>query len=593
MAGKDKSNGFLAALRSGIRPYRGQVAFGLSAVVICAALEVTGPMLLKSGVDSLRAGSPIAWLYGFSGLIVTVAAISGVFRFFMRKVLIGASRLVESDIREGFFRHLLNLSPSFFDLHHTGDLMARSTEDVERLRMVLGPALMQSTNTLLTLGFSSVMMFYLDVKLALLVLLLAPLIGGLVLAIARYLHRANLRQQEVYGELTTMVQENISGIRVVKAFVREDSEAARFRELSLRYFRRSLTVARLDALFMPTLSLIVGLGVVGIVWIGGRQAALGQISLGSFIAFMSYLSLMTWPMMALGWTTHLYQRGKASYHRLQQIQELPEQFSVEPSQVIANDAAPKVQAPEISFCNIRFRYREEGAWVFDDLNLKLPAGSTVAVVGRTGSGKSTLVRLLARLYQPQSGVILLDGDPWDGLPVEQLRKLIGYVDQTPFLYSATIRENICFGLDSPNESAMVAAARTACFDQDVEGFPERYETRIGERGVTLSGGQQQRLSLARALVMDTPMLILDDCLSAVDAKTEREILNRLKESLKGRTTLFVTHRLAAAERADAVALIGSGRVEEFGSHAELMALDGEYARMYRRQTLVEEIGEML
>jgi ATP-binding cassette subfamily B protein len=601
------NTGFLSSLAAAAKPYRGQLAFGLTAAAVTSALEVVSPMILKSGVDLLRSGRPVGWLYGFAGLLVLVAAVGGVFRFYMRKVVISVSRLVESDLRENFFRHLLALSPSFFDRNHTGDLMARATDDVERVRLTAGPGLLYSVNTGLVMLFSSVMMFYLDPVLAAMVLLLAPLIGGTVLAVARRLYRANLRQQEVYGELSSQVQENISGFRVVKAFVREVNESARFGEVCGRYLKRSLKVARLDAVFMPTLALLVGVGVIGILYVGGTRVITEKMTLGELVAFMSYLTLMTWPMVALGWVTHLYQRGGASHVRLRQILSEREQFgsgeyqvSSDKNQESRTDLTSQridAKAPEIEYRRVNFRYRDEGPDVLADLNLTIPSGSTVAIVGRTGSGKSTIVRLLARLYHPQAGEILIDGERWDKLPAEELRARIGYVDQQPFLYSATIRDNICFGADPPklgriDDPAMTAAAYTACFDDDVAGFPDGYDTRIGERGVTLSGGQQQRLALARALLADTPILVLDDCLSAVDADTEQRIIERLAERLEGHTTLLVTHRLAAAELADSIAVIAGGRVAESGSHDDLIARDGLYAAMYSRQMLEEEIGAL-
>jgi len=555
--------------------------------------EAMSPMLLKWGIDALQAGRPDAWLYLLSGAIVLVAAIGGLFRFWMRDVIVGTSRWIECDLRESFFTHLLKLPPIFFDRNHTGDLMARATDDVERVRMVLGPALLYAVNTNLTILFSGVMMFWVDFRLALILLILAPVVGATMLWVARALHKANLRQQETYGALTTVVQENVSGIRVIKSYAREDYETNRFAKVCKTYFQRSLRVAQLQALMFPLITCLIGFGIAAILWIGGKQVAAKEISLGSFIAFNGYLAIMTWPMIALGWVVHLYQRGAASHRRLTQVFEEEEQFDdlktlgSSQSQHIIPDGAP-----EIRFDSINFRYRPEGPDVLQNISFILPAGLTLAIVGQTGSGKSTIARLLTRLYEPQSGSISIAGVDWSSFSIEELRNVVSYVDQTPFLFSETIEGNIKFGKPEATDTQMEAAAYTACFDKDIEQFPDRYRTRIGERGVTLSGGQQQRLTLARALVTDAPVLLLDNSLSAVDANTEAEIIRRLRERTSGRTLLFITHRLAAAEMADLAAVIENGRLIEFGPPADLIAAGGVYARMYRRQRLAREIEEL-
>lgn len=519
------------------------------------------------------------------------AGISGFFRFVMRDRVIGASRHVESDLRQGFFQHLISLAPSFFDRRHTGDLMARATEDIERVRMVLGPALLYSVNTVLIIGFSAVMMFALDKTLALLVLALAPVIGITVFSVSRVMHRANLRQQETYGELTNHVQENLTGIRVIKAFVREEAESRKFREVCDKYLKRSLDVVRAQSLFMPLLGMLIGLGTAGILWVGGSRIVQGTLTLGEFIAFMGYLSLMTWPMIALGWVTHLYQRGSASYKRLEDILSESPQFGKNEGSAPAEDFNP-AEAPEIEFRDLNMRYRDTGDPVLKNINLVVAPGSTLAVVGQVGSGKSSLVRVLSRLYAPESGYILVGGIRWDEMNITELRRMIGYVDQTPFLFSSTIRNNITLGLTGASDEQVKSAARLACFDPEAEEFPDGYETLIGERGVTLSGGQQQRLTLARALMTGSPVLILDDSLSAVDADTEAKILSNLSQRPKGCTTLFVTHRLAAAESADLIAVMENGSIVELGSHDELVLARGHYYSMHRRQRLADELGSM-
>ena len=667
---------YLSTLISRLKPYRTRLILGLSAAALAAAFEILSPMLLRSGVNALQENKPVGWLYSFSGLIIMAAIIGGFFRYEMRSIVIGVSRFIESDIREGFFSHLLSLAPSFFDRNLTGDLMARSTDDIDRVRMVMGPALLYSVSTLLTLIFSAIMMFILDARLAFLVLLLAPVIATVVLAVAGRLHRLNLHQQEVYGKLQAHVQENLTGIRVVKSFVREAYESRKFVEVCLHYFKCSMDVVKVQAMFMPVLTLLIGLGIVMILFVGGQRTASGTITLGDFIAFMSYLSLMTWPMIAIGWVTHLYQRGGASHRRLEDIFSVNEQFDSsshaaasnpfsqsrnvsDTGQVLPVEREPHITAPTIIYRNIGFRYNYDTPDVFRGLNLTIPSGSTLAIVGRTGSGKSTLLRLLARLYEPQDGEILFSprppltpppetggGNPintppplcgggikgggaisnkhlsphltnikggratnnnhcspisadgnegsirWDSLPVEHLRRMIGYVDQTPFLFSATIHDNISFGKPNATDEEIEIAARLACFDSDIEEFPDGYQTRIGERGVTLSGGQQQRLTIARALIAESPILALDDALSAVDTSTEAEIIGNLSSQDFGRTVLIITHRLAAAERADKIAVLENGKVIEFGAHLELIDIKGKYAAMYHRQRISDELGAM-
>ncbi len=582
------SSVYLRNLAEAARPYNRRLIIGLIATVFASVAESSSPMLLKFGIDALQASKPNSWLWGIAGLIVLVSAIGGIFRFQMRDVIIGVSRWVEADIREKFFKHLLRLPPAFFDKNHTGDLMARATSDVERIRMVVGPGLLYTANTQLTLFFSAIMMFYVDYKLALMLLLLTPLVGGAVLWIARLLHKANMRQQEVYGELTTVVQENVSGSRIIKSYAREDYEAERFTEVCKRYFTRSLKVAQLQAFMFPLITFLIGVGVAGILWIGGTHVAEGSMTLGDFIAFMGYLSLMAWPMIAIGWVVHLYQGGSASNIRLNQIFDVPRQFV--PIEIDGkSDRRRSEQVPEIAFEGVNFRYRPEGPDVLTDVSFVIPSGKTVAVVGQTGSGKSSVARLLVRLYEPQLGKITIDGKNWDDVPVEQLRAGVAYVDQTPFIFSTEIDSNLRLGKPDATAEEIADAAHTACFDRDVEEFPEQYRTIIGERGVTLSGGQQQRLTVARALLIDAPVLVLDDALSAVDTDTEAEIISRLKRSKTVRTTLLITHRLAAAEAADFVVVLEKGKIVEFGAPEDLLTLNGVYAEMYKRQRLSEEI----
>ena len=583
---------FPKRLLRGLHPYKKKLIIGICASGVAAAFDVVSPMLLKEGIDNLQTNQSTSVLLILTGVLILAAGVGGVFRFYMRDLIITTSRFFESDLRTNFFSHLLGMSPGYYDKSHTGDLMTHTTEDIERVRMVVGPALLYAFNTVLIMTFSGTMMFILDKVLAMWILLLAPLIGTSVFLVARKLHRANILQQETYSILTSNVQEDITGMRVIKAFVREESKAELFDEICREYFKRSLVVAKMQSIFMPLLAMLIGLGTVGILWVGGQRIALDLMTLGEFVAFMSYLSLMTWPMIALGWLTHMYQRGKASDQRLQKILSLEPQFTQEERGTSSSERENQSDAntaPEIKFDSVTFQYSDNEPLVLSDINITIPAGSTAAIVGKVGSGKSSLVRLLPRLYSPQSGKILIDGKNWEQFPVTELRKQIGYVDQTPFLFSASLRENICIGKVGATDAEVVAAAEAACFATEIEDLPNGYDTIIGERGVTLSGGQQQRLTLARALLMDPPILVLDDALSAVDTDTEARILVNLKSRLKGRTTLFVTHRLAAAEQAGIILVLKNGKLAEVGSHKELLAANGLYTSMFRRQRLADEL----
>jgi len=568
------------------RPYHSKLLLGLAATVLASVAETAGPMLLKAGIDGIQASAGFRALTLTAGAILLVALIGSLFRFWMRDLIIVVSRWIESDLREGFFRHLLRLPPAFFDRNQTGDLMARATDDIERIRMAAGPALLYAVNTQLTILFSLAMMFYLNVKLAALVLLLAPLVGGAMLAIARALHTANLRQQETYGRMTSRIQENIAGLRVIKSYTREAFESVRFEGVAREYFSRSLVVARWQALMFPMIGTLIGLGIAGIVWIGGRQTAAGAFSLGGFVAFMSYLSVMTWPMIALGWVIHLYQRGSASHQRLETVMAEAPQFEPTVSEVREKPSDP---SGGICFQGIGFRYRDDLPPVLDGFDLTIEPGTLLVLVGATGSGKSSIARLLARQYRPESGKIFLTGRPIDTLPIDDYRRNLAVVEQVPFLFSTTIRDNVRYGNRNATDKEVVNALDIAGLSGEVQAFPNSINTVIGERGITLSGGQQQRLALARALVRKAPILLLDDALSAVDTETEKNILDRLALEEAHRTIIFITHRLAVAERASKVAVLAEGKIVEAGSHSELMALDGHFAALYRLQRLRSEL----
>ncbi|MFN3821851.1 MAG: ABC transporter ATP-binding protein, partial [bacterium] len=502
--------------------------------------------------------------------------------------------------------------PSFFDRHYTGDLMSRATDDIERVRMVVGPALLYLLNTQLTALFSLAMMFVISPRLAIIFLLLMPLVGGSVLLIARALYWVSLHQQEAFGWLSTLIQESLSGIRVIKSFTREDFQNFRFKESLNDYYRKNLKVVRLQALMMPIIGFLIGIGIAAILYWGGIQVAKGVITLGSFIAFMGYLSLLTWPMIALGWVIHLYQRGSASYARIKYIFQHSPQFNIdnESEHFVKEDRMSDresivknlVNSPiAVEFKGLSFRYSPESRWILKDFNLAIPNGSVVALVGKTGSGKSTVGRILVRLYDPEDGEVLIGGVRWDTITVEQLRTIITVAEQNPFIFSATIEENLRIAHPNADEKDLKEALLLAEF-REVEHFPEGIKTIVGERGITLSGGQQQRLALARALLTRSPILLLDDALSAVDSETEKRIWDNLwsfflryrpklrrQEGLFPKTIILITHRLSVAEKADIIAFLENGKIAEIGSPRELLERKGLYAQFSDLQRLKAEL----
>ncbi|MBC8465445.1 ATP-binding cassette domain-containing protein [bacterium] len=454
---KTSKTSYIKALAQSLYPYRVKLSWGLASAGMAAAFDVAGPILLKIGIDFLQQSESIGWLYISTRSILLAAALAGFFRYFGRLNVISVSRFAECDIRNTFFNHFLKLSPTFYDQNQTGDMMARATEDLERVRMVLGPALLYIVNTILILIFSAIMMFMLDSIMACVVIGLAPILAIVVFFVAKRLHEANIEQQTAYSSLSSQVQENLSGFRVVKAFVREDHESRKFADVCHEYFLKSMKVAKVQALFMPLLGTIVGFGIAAILWMGGNRIVLGEMTLGSFIAFMSYLSLMTWPMIALGWMTHLYQRGGASHFRIKEMLKIPPQFDSEG----INKSIENAFAPEIVFNEVTLTYENRNTETLSKVSLTIKSNSTIAIVGQVGSGKSSLVRLIPRLYEPNEGNILLNGTDIKDLCVDDLRKSVGYVDQSLFLFSASIRENIAKGrieasLEEIIQSAIVA-----------------------------------------------------------------------------------------------------------------------------------------
>ncbi|HVP39261.1 MAG TPA: ABC transporter ATP-binding protein [Candidatus Saccharimonadales bacterium] len=576
-----------------LRPYRGRMLVGALALAGANLLGLLQPWVLRHAVDTVARWIPggglrlapgsraAAALLRDAGWILALAAAGGACRFAMRYLMIGVSRECERDLRADYFKHLLRLSPAYYQKIRVGDLMSRGTNDLSAVRMLWGPGVMQSLQTLVTFATGVFLMLRISPKLTLLALIPLPLLSVVMARVGGTIHNRFEEIQAHLGRMSTKVQENLAGVRVVKAYVRERDEIAAFERLNAEYVQRNLRLIRIIGFFYPLFGLLSGAGGAVVLWVGGHEVIAGRLSLGSFVAFNSYLLMMAWPMMALGWVVNLFQRGTASMGRIVEVLDVQPDIVDRPG---AGRDRPLTGA--IRFERVSFRYSPEGPWVLRDIDLEIPAGRTVAVVGPTGSGKSTLLALLPRLREASEGRVLLDGQDVREVPLAALRAAFGWVPQDTFLFSETLRENIRLG--GEDHSAEEAAER-AHLGPDLETFPKGLETVIGERGITLSGGQKQRTALARAVARRPRILVLDDAFSAVDTHTEEAILGKLAPFMAGRTTLIVSHRVSTVRGADHIVVLDRGRIVEQGGHNELLARDGLYAGLARRQRLLEEL----
>lgn len=557
------------------------------------------PWLLGAAVDVLREPQRHTLLGPLCAAIVGAALVQGVFRYLMRRDIIGASRHIEFDLRGALFAHLLRLSPSWYDRSRTGDIMTRASSDLEAVRQVVGPAFMYSSNTILIVSSSLVLMWLIDVRLTVYALLPLTGLSVVVRVLGRVVHERTLQAQEQESRVAARVQETLAGMRVVQSYAQEDHELGAFQDEGRELVRRNLSLVRVWGLFFPSMALIVGAGAILTLWIGGQQVVRGVITLGDFVAFNAYLMRLTWPMISIGWVLNLLERGAASMTRIQAIL----------------DSAPEIASPaeplrlgkmrgEIELRGVTFAYAT-GDPVLQNIDLHIRAGETLALVGPTGAGKSTLLALVARLYEVGGGELRVDGHDVRRLSLEWLRQGIGMVPQETFLFSDTLAANIAFGEagavavnhgpgDEPDDpqalqSRLRTAAEVAQLSEAVQRFPQGFETVLGERGITLSGGQKQRAAIARALLRDPAILLLDDCLSSVDTYTEEEILKRLRGIMRQRTTLIVSHRVSTVRSADRVVVLDAGRIVELGTHNELLARGAYYAALVEKQMLREEL----
>jgi ATP-binding cassette subfamily B protein len=569
-------------------PYLKRYRWGFAAGAVCIILSNGAwaglPRVIGNAAQSLEGGVTRHKLLIFALQVLALAAVRGIFLFLTRWVVIGISRDIEFDLRNDLFAHLETLSYSYYQRMRTGDIMARVTNDLNAVRMLMGPAIMYSANTLV---FTTAALWFMvgnSPKLTFYAFLPLPVISIVIQYFGRRIHERFERIQAMFSDISARAQENFSGARVIRAYVQEEAEIESFETANQEYVARSLKLVRLMGMLWPTLELMLGLALVLVLWMGGREVLHGHMKIGAFTAFNIYMMQLTFPIIALGWVINIFQRGTASLVRLNEIlQEQPE---------IKDDVEARERnvEGEIEFRGLSFEY--EGKRVLHDLNLRIPAGSSMAIVGPTGSGKTTLVNLIPRIYDAEPGMVLVDGRPIREFSLASLRRSIGFVPQETFLFSDRIRENIALGVESATEQEIQDAANAADVAGDIEGFPEQYQTMVGERGITLSGGQKQRAALARALIRNPRILILDDALSSVDTHTEDKILNHLRDVMQGRTTIFISHRVSTVRNADRIAVLHDGRIVELGTHDELLALNGYYSDLYNKQLLEEELAEV-
>jgi len=578
--------------------YRRSFALGLVCTALSTAMSLTAPWVLKHAVDDLTLGVTMAKLQLYAGLVVGLALVGGWFRFLMRRILIGASRHIEYDLRNAFFAHLQRLPPAYFHANRTGDLMSRATNDLNAVRMMIGPAVMYSANTLIVFAVALALMLRIDTRLTLVALIPLPFVSVSVRYFGAAIHRRFERIQAQLSDLSAVTQEALAGVRVVRAYRQESAELDRFRAANHEYVHRNLGLIRLQGMFYPGLGLLLGIGGLLVLWLGSREVMGHRMTIGEFVAFNAYLGMLTWPMIAFGWVINMLQRGSASWKRMLEV--MSEAPAVSDSRAGTAFREPAEIRGAIEIRNLTFRYN--GRPILRDVSLSVAPGHTLAIVGATGSGKSTLINLLPRLWEPPPGTVFIDGVDVGEIPLHVLRGAIGFVSQEPFLFSESISDNVAFGVSAPtshaaapgteaDEHTVGGASAVARLDKDVAGFPAGYDTLVGERGITLSGGQKQRTALARAVMTDPRILILDDALSAVDTYTEEEILSRLRRVMQQRTSIIVSHRISTVREADQIVVLGDGQILERGSHAELVARNGVYAEMCRTQMLEEELQE--
>jgi ATP-binding cassette subfamily B multidrug efflux pump len=579
----------LLPLRPYLKKYRRSYIWGGICVLLMNAAWVLVPPIVGRAIDDMRhAGVSLHKIGTLAILLLLVSGTKAIFQFLIRWGLIGVSREIEFDLRNDLFRHLEGLSHSFYQRTRTGDIMARATNDLNAVRMLLGPGFMYTANTVVFTAFALGFMLHISHRLTFYAFLPLPIVSIIIQYFGRQIHERFERIQAMFSEISARAQENFSGVRIIRAYAQEQAEIASFETANREYISRSLTLVRLMGMLWPTLETMLGLAIVLVLWLGGREVLLGRMTVGQFTAFNTFMVQLTWPVIALGWVINIFQRGTASLRRIHQL--MMEQPEIADAPNMPAQPSEEHFGGDIEFRNLNFSYN--GTPVLHNINLRIPAGSSLAVVGPTGSGKTTLVSLIPRIYDAEAGSVLIDNKPVREYPLAMLRRNIGFVPQETFLFGETIRENIAFGVQDASDQDVQWAAEAASIASEIEDFPEHYKTIVGERGITLSGGQKQRTAIARALIRNPRILVLDDALSSVDTQTEDKILNQLREMMQGRTTIFISHRVSTVRNADRIAVLHGGHIVELGTHEELISRNGYYSELYNKQLLEEELAEV-
>ena len=568
--------------------YKKKLLAGVIFILLSNAGTVYIPLLVKDAINELTGSVIAVRLINIAILIVAASLFAGIFRFFIRQTIIVVSREIEFDLRYDFWNHIQKLPLRYFQNNSTGNIMAHATNDINAVRSYLGPAVMYSTDTIIRFIYVISLMISLNLSLTIYSLIPLPLLSYLVYKVGKLIHERFTLIQEQFSAMTTKAQENFSGIRAIKSYVREINENKEFEYLNQEYLKRNMSMVKIQALLQPILFLITGVSIIVVIWIGGGQVISGTTSLGDIAAFIAFLGMLIWPMIAFGWVINMIQQAEASMKRLNKIFHEP--YEIQDSE--STDPSINEIKGEIEFQNVSFRYNENLPWVLKNIDFKIPVGSTTAIMGYTGAGKTSFINLIPRLYDATEGQVLIDGHAVESIPLETLRKNIGMVQQESFLFSDSVINNISYGLRDTDKKTIEEISRIAHFDSDVESFPNGYDTIVGERGITFSGGQKQRASLARALSIDPKILILDDSFSAVDTNTEEEILKNLRIYMKNRTSIIISHRISTVKDADQIIVLSGGKIAEKGTHDELVALNGIYADLHFKQLLEKELEEI-
>lgn len=568
--------------------YKKKLALGVVFILISNIAQVFIPIFLKEGIDGIQQNVSYSKLFEYGLLIVAAALVAGVFRFLIRQTIIVVSREIEYDLRQDFWAHIQKLPYRYFQNNSTGNIMAHATNDISAVRMYVGPAVMYSVDTISKFLIIIAIIVSISPLLTLYTLLPLPFLSYFVYKLSKKIHKKFTLIQESFSDLTTKAQENYSGIRVIKSYVREKGEIESFTKQCEDYLNKTMDKVKIQALFQPILYTIAGLSVIIVVWAGGAMVINNTLTLGDISAFVIYLGMLIWPMIAFGWILNIIQQASASMKRL--IKIFNEELEIQDSS--STRYSINTINGKIEFRNVSFKYRHNLPNVLENINFTIEPGETAAIIGRTGAGKTTLINLIPRLFDPTEGKVLIDGYPVNEIPLKVLRSNIGLVPQETFLFSDTLKNNILYGARNKNDEMVKLVSEISQLNKDVESFPKGFETMLGERGITLSGGQKQRSCLARALAIDPKILILDDSFSAVDTNTEEEILKRLKEFMKERTSIIISHRISTVKDADKIFVLDDGKIVEQGKHEELVAKAGIYADLHYKQLLEEELKEL-